>query len=105
MSDQIPTDSAEARPVPTGDNWEQRAALERIELAAINEQRAARRWRIFFRFVFLAILAIAVWSAFNFTSDKVAKSARYTALVELEGEFLEWRRKRGQRERGARQRV
>jgi protease IV len=90
MSDQIPTDSADkARPKSTsdtGDNWE-RAALERIALAAINEQRAARRWRIFFRFVFLAILAIAVWSAFDFTSDKVAKTARHTALVELEGEI------------------
>ncbi|HEV7833193.1 MAG TPA: S49 family peptidase, partial [Caballeronia sp.] len=90
MSDQISTDSADkARPKSigdTGDNWE-RAALERIALAAINEQRAARRWRIFFRFVFLAILAIAVWSAFDSTSDKVAKTARHTALVELEGEI------------------
>jgi protease-4 len=90
MSDQIPTDSADkARPKSigdTGDNWE-RAALERIALAAINEQRAARRWRIFFRFVFLAILAIAVWSAFDFTSGKVAKTERHTALVELEGEI------------------
>src|SRR5258708_12086297 len=87
MSDHIPTDSADkARPAPTGDNWE-RAALERIALAAITEQRSARRWRIFFRFVFLAILAIAAWSAFDFTSDKVAKSARHTALVELDGEI------------------
>ena len=87
MSDQIPTGSADkARPAPIGDNWE-RAALERIALAAINEQRAARRWRIFFRFVFLAILAIAVWSAFDFTSGKVAKTERHTALVELEGEI------------------
>ena len=35
-------------------NWE-RAALERIALAAVNEQRAARRWRIFFRFLFLGV--------------------------------------------------
>jgi protease IV len=86
MSDQIPTDSADkARPKSigdTGDNWE-RAALERIALAAINEQRAARRWRIFFRFVFLAILAIAVWSAFDFTSDKVAKTSRHTGRRDL----------------------
>ena len=87
MSDHIPIDSADkARPAPTGDNWE-RAALERIALAAITEQRSARRWRIFFRFVFLAILAIAVWSAFDFSSGKVAKTARHTALVELEGEI------------------
>jgi protease IV len=90
MSDHIPTDPAEpadrARSVPAGDNWE-RAALERIALAAITEQRSARRWRIFFRFVFLAVLAGAVWSAFDFTTGKVAKTARHTALVELEGEI------------------
>lgn len=90
MSDHIPTDPAEsvdkARSAPAGDNWE-RAALEHIALAAINEQRAARRWRIFFRFVFLAILAVAVWSAFDFTSGKVAKTSTHTALVELEGEI------------------
>ena len=40
--------------------WE-RAALERIALAAITEQRAARRWKIFFRFVFLGVLALLVW--------------------------------------------
>ncbi len=37
--------------------------------------------------MFLAILALAVWSAFDFTSDKVAKTQRHTALVELEGEI------------------
>jgi protease-4 len=88
MSDHIPSDPSDTvrRPAPTGENWE-RAALERIALAAITEQRSARRWRIFFRFVFLAILGIAVWSAFGFTSDKVAKTTRHTALVELEGEI------------------
>ncbi|KQR86115.1 peptidase S49 [Burkholderia sp. Leaf177] len=95
MSDHIPTEPSDpARPTSAalppagakGENWE-RAALERIALAAINEQRSARRWRIFFRFVFLAILAVAVWRAFDFTGDKVSKTARHTALVELEGEI------------------
>ena len=90
MSDQIPVDpeSNARRPagVPIGDNWE-RAALERIALAAITEQRAARRWRIFFRFVFLALIAAVAWGVFAFTSDKVLKSERHTALVELDGEI------------------
>jgi protease-4 len=87
MSDQIPVDpEGKARLAPAGDNWE-RAALERIALAAITEQRAARRWRIFFRFVFLALLAAVAWGVFAFTSDKVLKSERHTALVELDGEI------------------
>jgi protease-4 len=87
MSDQFPVDpESKARSAPVGDNWE-RAALERIALAAITEQRAARRWRIFFRFVFLALIAAVAWGVFAFTSDKVLKSERHTALVELDGEI------------------
>ncbi|WP_423905926.1 S49 family peptidase, partial [Caballeronia sp.] len=87
MSDQFPADpEGKARSMPVGDNWE-RAALERIALAAITEQRAARRWRIFFRFVFLALLAAVAWGVYAFTSDKVLKSERHTALVELDGEI------------------
>jgi protease-4 len=66
--------------------WE-RAALERIALAAITEQRAARRWKIFFRFVFLILLVIVVAGAFFFTSDKVAATGRHTAMVTLDGEI------------------
>jgi protease-4 len=78
MSDNIP---------PRGsDNWE-RDALERIALAAIREQRAARRWRIFFRFVFLGLIALIAWGVFDFTGDRVAKAGKHTALVDLQGEI------------------
>lgn len=91
MSDQFPndpvsSDNPKRTPPPAGENWE-RAALERIAMAAINEQRAARRWKIFFRFVALGVLALIVWGAFDFTGEKVSKTARHTALVELEGEI------------------
>jgi protease-4 len=66
--------------------WE-RAALERIALAAVNEQRAARRWKIFFRLLFLALLAFVVWTVFDFSGDKLAASGRHTALIALEGEI------------------
>jgi protease-4 len=87
MSDNLnpdPQSPAGARvPEP---NWE-RAALERIALAAINEQRAARRWKIFFRFAFLAALLALAWGAFDFTGEKVSASGRHTALVTLDGEI------------------
>lgn len=67
-------------------NWE-RAALERVALAAINEQRAARRWKIFFRFAFLAVLLLLVYGLIDFSGDKVAATGRHTALVSLEGEI------------------
>jgi protease IV len=67
-------------------NWE-RAALERIALAAINEQRAARRWKIFFRFAFLAVLLLLAWGVFDITGEKAAPTGRHTALVTLDGEI------------------
>src|ERR1700731_5162322 len=66
--------------------WE-RAALERIALAAITEQRAARRWKILFRFVFLIVLLLAVWGAFEFSGDKVTATGRHTAMITLDGEI------------------
>jgi protease-4 len=66
--------------------WE-RAALERIALAAISEQRAARRWKIFFRFVFIILLLVVVWGVFDFSGEKVATTGRHTALVSLDGEI------------------
>ncbi|CAB3797339.1 S49 family peptidase [Paraburkholderia fynbosensis] len=67
--------------------WE-RAALERIALAAITEQRAARRWKIFFRFLFLVVLLLLlVWGAFSFSGDRVAVTGRHTAMITLDGEI------------------
>src|ERR1700754_1199631 len=91
MSDNFNPDSKEpaaSRPAASAGEpgWE-RAALERIALAAITEQRAARRWRIFFRFVFLAILVVIGWGVFDLSGDKVAATGRHTALVTLDGEI------------------
>ncbi|MFM0468178.1 S49 family peptidase [Paraburkholderia strydomiana] len=66
--------------------WE-RAALERIALAAINEQRAARRWKIFFRLLFLVLLGLVIWAVFIFSGDKLAATGRHTALIALDGEI------------------
>ncbi|WOD19268.1 S49 family peptidase [Paraburkholderia kirstenboschensis] len=66
--------------------WE-RAALERIALAAINEQRAARRWKIFFRLLFLVLLGLVIWVVFIFSGDKLAATGRHTALIALDGEI------------------
>jgi protease-4 len=73
----------DAAPEPT---WE-RAALERIALAAIKEQRAARRWKIFFRFAFLAVLLLIAVGIFHASSEKTVSMGRHTALVSLEGEI------------------
>jgi protease IV len=90
MSDNLTPESNEpARPSSADRNapgWE-REALERIALAAIHEQRAARRWRIFFRFAFLAVLVVIAWSVLDFSGARVESEGRHTALVSLDGEI------------------
>lgn len=64
--------------------------LEKVLMAGIREQRAARRWRIFFRLVALAVFAVIVWSLFDFeggTSSVASSSGKHTALVTLNGEI------------------
>lgn len=73
--------------VEAGNGGWERDALERIAMAAINEQRAARRWKIFFRFAFLAVLVLIAWSVFDFSGARVEGGGRHTALVSLDGEI------------------
>ncbi|QDX23220.1 S49 family peptidase [Pandoraea pnomenusa] len=76
-------DSQEVKP------WE-REMLEKVLMAGIREQRAARRWKIFFRLLVLAIVALVVWSISDFDGGSTtvgATSGKHTALVTLSGEI------------------
>ncbi|VVD83775.1 S49 family peptidase [Pandoraea cepalis] len=69
--------------------WE-REMLEKVLMAGIREQRASRRWKIFFRLLVLAIVALVIWSISDFdggTATVGAGSGRHTALVTLSGEI------------------
>ncbi|KAG0193169.1 hypothetical protein DFQ28_006177 [Apophysomyces sp. BC1034] len=78
------TDSNRRAQAP--DDW-QRDALERVALAAIHEQRAARRWKIFFRGAFLVVLIVLAWGLFSVSGERSASAGRHTALVSLDGEI------------------
>lgn len=62
--------------------------LKDVLLQAIKEQRASRRWKIFFRLLWLAII-IGLIIAFNFSNNTnlVKKTSPQVALVELKGEI------------------
>ena len=70
------------------DLWE-REVLEKLVLATVAEQRAARRWRIFWRLLWLAILGAMVWGVFVSTRDLTgaAKSSPHTAVIDIKGEI------------------
>ncbi|HHT8990821.1 TPA: S49 family peptidase [Burkholderia cenocepacia] len=87
MADQPNSPDSSSRPDSREPAWE-RAALERIALAAVKEQRAARRWKIFFRFVFLGVFVLLAFALIDFSSDsKFSSSGRHTALVTIDGEI------------------
>ncbi|MCA7084470.1 S49 family peptidase [Cupriavidus sp. DB3] len=75
-----------AGPVKTGAGWE-RDVLERVLMATLREQRAARRWKIFFRLAGFALVALVLFSLFDFKPDGAITSGRHTAMVTLEGEI------------------
>jgi protease-4 len=69
----------------SGDNWE-RKALEKVALAAIQEQRRARHWSIFFKLLLFIYLFALLFIALGWTGRKDSTSSgKHTAMVELRG--------------------
>ncbi len=66
--------------------WE-RATLEKLVFATIREQQAARRWKMFTRFMWLAILGAIVWLVYSSADMASATSTPHTAVVEIKGEI------------------
>ncbi|MEW5781622.1 MAG: S49 family peptidase [Pseudomonadota bacterium] len=65
-------------------NWE-RKVLEKVALAAVEEQRRARRWGVFFKLLGFAYLAILLAAVIDWSAISPEKAARHTALVDLQG--------------------
>ena len=65
--------------------WE-RKLLEKLSLAAINEQRRSRRWGIFFKLAFLSYLVV-ILVLFSLERDALdnVKQGNHSALVDLTG--------------------
>lgn len=67
--------------------WE-RKTLETLALSTINEQRSSRRWKIFFRLVWLSlIVGFVSWSIWG-ASFNQKPAALHTALIEIRGPIL-----------------
>jgi protease-4 len=68
-------------------NWE-RQLVEKLAMAAVVEQRRARRWKIFFRLVWLGIIGGLLATAFLRNEDKSAEAltgSGHTAVISLDG--------------------
>jgi len=71
---------------PGGAGWE-RATLEKLAFAALNEQRSARRWRTFVRLAWLVFLGGFAWFAFQESTGNQNVSTPHTAVIEIKGEI------------------
>lgn len=69
---------------PRKDGWE-RDVLERLAFATLAEQRARRRWNIFFRLITLAVIGFGVWMAFGLSNQEADVVGPHTALIEIDG--------------------
>jgi protease-4 len=67
-----------------GTNWE-RQAIEKIALAALVEQRRARRWGIFFKMLIFIYLFALLFIGMGWLGKKEAGTGRHTALVDING--------------------
>jgi protease IV len=64
--------------------WE-RGLIERLAGAALQEQRRARRWGIFFKLLTFAYVTVILLMAVDWKDHGAAGGGKHTALVELNG--------------------
>jgi protease IV len=85
-------DKSATKNIAKGDLGWERATLEKLAFAALNEQKAARRWKTFVRLAWLAFfiaLAWLIWSPSRSGSATGADmSTAHTAVVEIKGEIM-----------------
>ena len=75
---------AEQEPVNSGDNWE-RKILEKVALAAIQEQKRTRHWGIFFKVLLFIYLFALLFIGMGWWAKKDGLPGKHTALVEVRG--------------------
>lgn len=66
--------------------WE-REMLEKLAFAALNEQKAARRWKTFVRTAWLVFFVVLIWALMSRGEPGTDKSTAHTAVVEIKGEI------------------
>jgi protease-4 len=68
--------------------WE-RATLEKLAFAALNEQKATRRWKTFVRLSWLLFFVVLLWLALQRGTPAIDASVPHTAVIEIKGEIAE----------------
>jgi protease-4 len=61
--------------------------LEKLVVEMLEEKKAVRRWRFFWRLIWLAVLGGLVWLVMEKVPTSVAPSSPHTAVVSIKGEI------------------
>jgi len=73
-------------------NWE-KETIEKVLLATVSEQKRNRRWRIFFRFIyliiFLAIVTVILLANTKHSKDYYTLNKPHVAVIDVNGEIAE----------------
>jgi len=80
-------DQAEPYLGPSNERQWERNTLEKLVFATLNEQRSARRWKLFFRFLWLGLILALAWWIYTSESVVSSVSAPHTAMVDIKGEI------------------
>ena len=90
---QAPVDSAQVathkianKPVTETPGWE-RATLEKLAFASLDEQKARRRWKTFVGLAWLAFFVFLAWTLMGRSGASKDFTAPHTAVVEIKGEI------------------
>jgi protease-4 len=70
--------------ISKNEGWE-RATLEKLVFATLSEQRARRRWNVFFRLVTIGLILFVIWQVFFLGPASSEVAGRHTALIEIDG--------------------
>jgi len=73
------------QPAPVGKEGWERTLLEKLAFATLKEQRARRRWGIFFKSITLALIGFAIWAGFSRSGSEMETVGPHTALVKIDG--------------------
>ncbi len=79
-----PGSTASKAPAKNAQGWE-REVLENLAFATLAEQRARRRWGIFFKLATLVVVCVGMWNLLDLGNKEVETLTPHTALIEIEG--------------------
>jgi protease-4 len=83
-----PAPTTPPAPVRAGElpGWE-RATMEKLLFATLEEQKTARRWRSFVRLAWLVFFIFLLWALTFRGTVSADKTTAHTAVIEIEGEI------------------